>query len=124
MTYLAKLIHRALVKRPTFSESTTGERVPSLEPVDGMSSVECFFVPGENKSTTQLFGFDSKLDGVVYFRGGTDIRPNLRTVGGEQDQLTIADEHGAPLGVYVVTDTRNPMARDILLVAGVRRANR
>lgn len=124
MTYIAKLIHRALVERPTFAASSTDERVPTYATVTGMSAVHCLFVPGETQATRRLFGADVKLDGVVYFRGGVDIRPNLTTPKGDEDRLTISDERGNSLGVYFVTSTRNPMARNIMLIVGVRKAMR
>jgi len=124
MTYIAQLVHRALVERPTFTKSDTDERVPSYDPVDGMDQVRCLFVPGMTRAAMQLFGNDAQLDATAYFGPKTDIRPNLQSNKGDQDKLTIRDRRGNLFGVFFVTDTRDPMVEGLLLVAGLRKAPR
>lgn len=121
MPYIASLIHAAAVYRPTVDRSSTGVRQASYgdSPVEGMSAVPCRLVVGETDRIERIFGADLNAGGLVYFAGGTDIRPNDLQPDAKNDLLTITDELGNVTN-WLVLNTKDPAGMHKMLVAAVK----
>lgn len=103
MSFRGRLVDSANVFHGEITvDSETKQRVSGYPDEASIAAVDCLLIAGFPETAQRIFGRELDADAVIYFPGGTDIRPKPESGSGQGDRIDVTQQNGATSSWFVL----------------------